>query len=230
MTIARIVGDCPQADEQLERADHVDVVHRARPTCPGRAAGRSSCARRCRPRPAAISGAMPGSRMSASMSSVRAELAGAACACRARRRPRTRVALEPGGEEGPEVAPHAGDQHPAAQPLLGRLLALRGRALRREPLLDRVEAPADLAQLGLAARARSSWVAGRRSSSARRPRARPAPAPLRRLSTVPAISSIAPCVRSRWRSAEPSVAWTVRSTASRSSEGVLGRFAMGAAV
>ena len=37
-------------------------------------------------------------------------------------------------------------------------------------------------------------------------------------------------VRSRWRSAEPSVAWTVRSTASRSSDGVLGRFAMRSAV
>src|SRR5918992_1539738 len=72
----------------------------------------------------------------------------------------------------------------------------------------------------------SSEVAGLRSSMARLPRAMPASAPRRSWSTVPARSSSAPWVRSRCRSAEPSVAWTVRSTASRRSPGVEGRFAI----
>ena len=152
-----------------------------------------------------------------------ARAAGAACACRARRSPRTRVALEPRGEQRAEVAPDAGDQHPAARHYLRRLLC--ASAVRRAS-----PGAAPRSRRGAGRSRRSSAFSSRRSSCGRGPAALERAATAREALPGAAAevvdgageSSSAPCVRSRWRSAEPSVAWTVRSTASRSSRGCAG--------
>ena len=84
------------------------------PTCRGPAAARSGCAPRCPPRSGAISLAITGLRMSASISSVRPSARGRAAGVEPGHVLEARVALEPGREPGAHVAAHAGDQHPAA--------------------------------------------------------------------------------------------------------------------
>ncbi len=115
---------------------------------------------------------------------------------------------------------------------LGPRLWLRGRALGRgpgarrgQPRLDRVEPAADRAQVGAD---RLHVLLGR--PAARRPRScAGTPRRRRRRGT---ISSTASCARSRVSCADPTVAWTVRSTASRTASGTccLGLLAIALAV
>ena len=100
--------------QQLERADHVDVVHRPRRTCRPPAAARSGCARPCRPRAAGSASRSPGCGCRPrSTRSARAPAVGARVSSPATYSTR-RVALEPRGQLGAEVTADAGDQHPAA--------------------------------------------------------------------------------------------------------------------
>src|SRR5215218_2679519 len=131
-----------------------------------------------------------------------------------------RVALQTPRERPAEVAAHAGDQDTATRHYAG--LRFAGRRFSIASSLRPIARSSALSSR------MSSCVAGRRSSMA--------PVTARRLprtrsSTVSTTSAAAPCARSRVRSAEPTVAWTVRSTASRtasgSSLGVVRRRAIG---
>ena len=75
MTIVRTVGDALAGREQLERADHVDVVHRLRATCPGPGRRTIWLCTTVSTSACGSSLVITGLRMSASMKSVRSSFA-----------------------------------------------------------------------------------------------------------------------------------------------------------
>ncbi len=113
ITIASIVGAWPHADSSCsEPITLMSCIVRGDMPGPGwrtieLCTTVSTSAR-------AISGAISGSRMSARISSVRLERAARRARVDADHRLDLRVALEALGEQRAEVAPDAGDQHPAA--------------------------------------------------------------------------------------------------------------------
>ena len=172
-----------------------------------------------------------GSRMSAWINSVRRERLCAAPRVEARRRAsNVRVALEPAREERPEVAPDAGDQHPAAGHYLDEDCLRRGRRGARARLAGRRSSIASrrrpIVRSSAFSSRMSSWVAGRRSSIARRRaawRARPRRPCGGRPRTRPCRRSRPGCGRA---GARRSPAWPARSARPprAGSAGVAGAF------
>ena len=231
MTIARIGRRLLAGGEQLERADHVDVVHRARRHARAGLAHDLVVDDRVDLAPAGSACAIAGLRMSASMKSVRSSST------------RGGAGVEAGDVLDVRVAPRAGARAPCRCGSRCPVIRIRRPAttgqrfpwLRRPacawPRLRLARSRAGAASIASSRRpiARSSacsslmssWVAGS-GRRARRPRARAAGLDLGLGAAVArstTSSTRALGARSRLRSAEPTVACTVRSTASRTASG-----------
>ena len=136
--------------EQLQGADHVDLVQRPGRLAAARGTRGSRSGRPCRPRSRGSSREITGLRMSASMNSVRSSSAGGGCVSIPAMYVDLGVALEPPGELGAPVARDPGDRDPATH----RYLTLSFRVSSRLG--------------GRPRRALAGWLAERPSSSASR--------------------------------------------------------------